>query len=179
MTAFADLTAAAMTEGFADRSLSPVEVTRAVLDRIDASEPVLNAMWTVDNDVALEAARASEERWRRGAPLTVGGVSLDGVPITVKENIATRGVPMPLGTAVSDMTPRTEDAPPAARMREAVVARPSAVRSSRWNVWRNTSVPRANDVEVVVTLEVEPATREPSNADPAQAWHLDELTDDR
>ena len=45
--------------------------------------------------------------------------SLDGVPITIKENIATRGVPMPLGTAVSDMTPRTEDAPPAARMREA------------------------------------------------------------
>lgn len=119
MTAFADLTAAAMTAGFADRSLSPVEVTRAVLDRIDACDPVLNAMWTVDHDVALEAARASEERWRRGAPLTVGGVSLDGVPITVKENIATRGVPMPLGTAVSDMTPRAEDAPPAARMREA------------------------------------------------------------
>ncbi|WP_405406088.1 amidase [Paracoccus sp. Ld10] len=119
MNALYDLTAAAMTEGFAERSLSPVEVTRAVLDRIDACEPVLNAMWTVDHDTALEAARASEDRWRNGNPLTVNGVSLDGVPITIKENIATRGLPMPLGTAVSDMTPRTQDAPPAARMREA------------------------------------------------------------
>nr|WP_111301871.1 amidase [Paracoccus saliphilus] len=119
MTALHDLTAAAMTAGFAARRLSPVEVTRAVLDRIDACEPVLNAMWTVDHDLALEAARASEGRWRRGDPVTVNGVSLDGVPITIKENIATRGVPMPLGTVVSDMTPRAEDAPPAARMREA------------------------------------------------------------
>lgn len=118
MTALHEMTAAAMIAGFADRSLSPVEVTRAVLARIDACEPVVHAMWTVDHDVALQAARASEARWMRGDEITVGGVSLDGVPVTIKENIATRGTPMPLGTAVSDMTPRTADAPPAARLRE-------------------------------------------------------------
>ena len=41
------------------------------------------------------------------------------MPATIKENIATRGVPVPLGTAATDLTPASADAPPAARMREA------------------------------------------------------------
>ena len=51
----------------------------------------------------------------KGAP--VG--PLDGVPVTVKENIASKGVPMPLGTAAMPLTPMTQDAPPTARLREA------------------------------------------------------------
>ncbi len=51
----------------------------------------------------------------QGAPLS----AIDGVPGTLKENIATRGTPMPLGTAASDLTPAADDAPPAARWREA------------------------------------------------------------
>ena len=38
---------------------------------------------------------------------------------TIKENIATRGVPMPLGTAATELAPAPDDAPPAARLREA------------------------------------------------------------
>ena len=41
------------------------------------------------------------------------------MPATVKDNIATKGEPVPLGTAASDLTPAIEDAPPAARLREA------------------------------------------------------------
>ncbi|PTE19029.1 amidase [Cereibacter changlensis JA139] len=119
MTALNELTAARMIEGFASGTLSPVEVTRDVLAQIDRCEPQLKGMWTVDHDLALDAARRSEQRWRQGAQIMSNGVLLDGVPITIKENIATEGVPMPLGTAVSDMTPRAEDAPPAARMRAA------------------------------------------------------------
>ncbi len=56
----------------------------------------------------------SEARWRHGEPKG----ALDGVPITIKDNIATKGVPVPLGTAASDLTPAPADAPPAARVRE-------------------------------------------------------------
>jgi aspartyl-tRNA(Asn)/glutamyl-tRNA(Gln) amidotransferase subunit A len=44
---------------------------------------------------------------------------LDGVPITIKDLIATKGVPVPIGTAAADLTPAAVDQPPAARVREA------------------------------------------------------------
>ena len=45
--------------------------------------------------------------------------ALDGIPTTIKENIATKGTPVPLGTAARALDPAPEDAPPAARLREA------------------------------------------------------------
>jgi aspartyl-tRNA(Asn)/glutamyl-tRNA(Gln) amidotransferase subunit A len=86
-----------------------------VLARIAAWEPHLHALYALDPQAAREAARASEERWARGEPLG----PVDGVPVTIKENIATRGVPVPLGTAASELVPAMADAPPAARLREA------------------------------------------------------------
>ena len=64
---------------------------------------------------ARAAAKASAERWRRGEPAGV----LDGVPVTVKENIATAGTPMPLGSAASDLTPAAQNSPTADRLDEA------------------------------------------------------------
>ena len=63
---------------------------------------------------ARDDAKASEARWRRGEPLG----PIDGVPLTLKENIATRGTPVPLGTAATALVPAAEDAPAAARVRE-------------------------------------------------------------
>src|SRR5204862_3467246 len=60
-------------------------------------------------------AQASQSRWLAGAPMG----PLDGVPTMIKENIATRGVPTPLGTAATELVPAERDAPPAARLREA------------------------------------------------------------
>ena len=97
------------------RKASPVEVVRAVIAHIERCEPKLQALYAYDPDAALSQARASEARWADGQPLS----ALDGVPGTLKENIATRGTPVPVGTAASLLTPAAEDAPPAARWREA------------------------------------------------------------
>ena len=112
----AELSAAELSAAYASGELSPVQVTRALLERIEACEPRFNAMYRVQRDAALEQARASESRWRAGRPLS----PLDGVPITIKENIYTRGDPAPIGTrANEDAPPQPADAPPAARVREA------------------------------------------------------------
>lgn len=110
-----DLSAADLSSAFASGQLSPVEATRSLLERIERWEPKINAMYLVHREAALAAAAVSEARWRAGSPLS----AVDGVPVTIKENIYTKGDPAPLGTQVTDRTPREQDAPPAARMREA------------------------------------------------------------
>lgn len=109
------LDALGMLAAYERRQLSPLDVTRAVLAQIEACEPRVHATWALDADAALAQARASEARWQRGEPQGV----LDGVPVTIKENIATQGVPVPLGTAATVLVPAQQDAPPAARLRAA------------------------------------------------------------
>jgi aspartyl-tRNA(Asn)/glutamyl-tRNA(Gln) amidotransferase subunit A len=116
MTAIHQRSAAELAAAYASGELSPVVVTRALLERIEAWEPRINAMYRVHRDAALEQAQASDSRWRAGRPLS----PLDGVPLTIKENIYTRGAPAPIGTrANEDAPPQRADAPAAARVREA------------------------------------------------------------
>jgi aspartyl-tRNA(Asn)/glutamyl-tRNA(Gln) amidotransferase subunit A len=116
MAAIHDLTAGELARAYARRELSPVEVTRAQLERIALWEPRINAMYRVSAEQALGAARAAEGRWQAREPRS----ALDGVPLTVKENIYTRGDPAPIGTRANDDAPaQAADAPPAARLREA------------------------------------------------------------
>nr|CTQ94785.1 Amidase (EC 3.5.1.4) [Kibdelosporangium sp. MJ126-NF4] len=110
----ADLTAVELLAEYRS-GLSPVEVAEAVLARIATHEPTLKAFYTHDPDAVLAAARESERRWRSGSPQG----TLDGVPVTIKENIATQGTPVPLGTAATELVPAAADAPAAARLREA------------------------------------------------------------
>ncbi|PZX17090.1 aspartyl-tRNA(Asn)/glutamyl-tRNA(Gln) amidotransferase subunit A [Palleronia aestuarii] len=113
------LSAQELLAAYAARTLSPVEVTEAALAQVERCEPVLKATYMLDPDGARRMAQASEARWRAGTPLATRGVTLDGVPCTIKENVATKGVPVPLGTAATELVPAPADAPPAARMREA------------------------------------------------------------
>jgi aspartyl-tRNA(Asn)/glutamyl-tRNA(Gln) amidotransferase subunit A len=114
--AFHERSAADLAAAFRTRQLSPIEATRAALARIGELEPRLNAMYRVEREAAFEQARAAEARWEAGRPLS----PLDGVPLTIKENVYTRGAPAPIGTrANDDAPPQPEDAPPAARLREA------------------------------------------------------------
>ena len=115
MSALHDLSAAELLAGYARRSLSPVDVARDVLEHIARWEPHLHATWLLRPEAALAQARESEARWLRGAPRG----PLDGVPVTLKDNIATAGDPTPLGTAAMPLVPAAADAPPAARLREA------------------------------------------------------------
>jgi len=115
MGTLADLSAIELLAGYRARTISPVEVMRDVQQRISEREPVVKALWAADPERATKQAAESERRWQSGAP---NGV-LDGVPITLKENIATAGTPVPLGTAATELVPAAVDAPPAARVREA------------------------------------------------------------
>jgi aspartyl-tRNA(Asn)/glutamyl-tRNA(Gln) amidotransferase subunit A len=115
VSALHDLAATELVALYRGRKLSPVEATQAVLAHIEAWEPHLHATYALDGDAALAAARASEARWAKDAPLGL----VDGVPSMIKENIATRGTPTPLGTGATVLAPAAHDAPPAARLREA------------------------------------------------------------
>jgi aspartyl-tRNA(Asn)/glutamyl-tRNA(Gln) amidotransferase subunit A len=95
---------------------SPVEVTVAVLERIDRLNPVLNCFALVAAGEAMDAARASEVRWQSGEP--VG--ALDGVPVSIKDLVLTAGWPTLRGSRTIDPDqPWDVDAPVAARLREA------------------------------------------------------------
>ena len=109
----ADLTATELLHRYRDGSLSPVEVVESVLARVEELEPTLRATYALDPAAARADAAASERRWHCGTPLG----TLDGVPVTVKENIATAGTPVPLGTAATALVPAERDAPAADRLR--------------------------------------------------------------
>ena len=101
MTDLADLTAVDLVRAFEAGNCSPAEALQAVRARIERWEPTINALWHRDDDEAERQARASGDRWRTGEPLS----PLDGVPVTIKENIATAGVTSPLGSAASVPAP--------------------------------------------------------------------------
>jgi aspartyl-tRNA(Asn)/glutamyl-tRNA(Gln) amidotransferase subunit A len=113
-----DLCALSATEllaAYRAKTLSPVEATRASLARIEKLNPVLNCFNRVDEKGALAAARESEARWRKGAPVGL----LDGVPTSIKDIILTKGWPTLRGSKTTDPKgPWNDDAPAVARLRE-------------------------------------------------------------
>jgi len=116
MAAIHQRSAAELSSAYSRGELSPLEVARASLERIEAWEARINALYRVHREAALEQARAAESRWRSRRPLS----SIDGVPVTIKENIYTQGDPAPIGTrANADAPAQDADAPAAARAREA------------------------------------------------------------
>ncbi len=115
MSSILALSAVELMACYRDGSLSPVDVMRAVIAQVERREPEIAALYAYDPEMALAVAEGSAVRWSHKEPLG----PLDGVPVTIKDNIATKGVPVPLGTAATGLAPAAADAPPAARLREA------------------------------------------------------------
>src|SRR5437588_7438442 len=115
MSQIHSLTAADLLRLYRMRELSPIDVTRDQLDRIEKFEPVINAFIIVDRDGALKAAQASETRWHKGEPAS----AVDGLGATVKDNIWLKDFPSRRGSLTTDPAPMKADAPAVARLREA------------------------------------------------------------
>jgi aspartyl-tRNA(Asn)/glutamyl-tRNA(Gln) amidotransferase subunit A len=114
-TDLADCSALELLQLYRRRLASPLEATDAVLGRIRKQNPALNAFRLVDENGALEAARAAEARWQQGTPRGL----LDGVPVSVKDLILTKGSSTLRGSlSVEANQPWDIDAPAVARLRE-------------------------------------------------------------
>jgi aspartyl-tRNA(Asn)/glutamyl-tRNA(Gln) amidotransferase subunit A len=110
------LSATDLTAGYREGSLSPVEVTEAVFDRIEARNDSVNAFILLDREGALKEAGKSEARWRTCKPKG----ALDGVPVSIKEHIDVKGWPSRNASPVIPADHRAaQDAPITARLREA------------------------------------------------------------
>lgn len=109
------LSATEMLSAFGKRELSPVEVMSAHLDQCEMRNPEINAVFGLRSDYAMEGAKRSEERWCNGG---LRGV-LDGLPVLLKDSVKCVGFDYFHGSASYDGSPAEEDAPPAARIKEA------------------------------------------------------------
>ncbi|SON58227.1 Glutamyl-tRNA(Gln) amidotransferase subunit A [Hartmannibacter diazotrophicus] len=110
-----DLSAVELADAFGKCRLSPLDLFEELVRRIDVVEPRIRSLYAYDPEGARHAATLASERWARGEALG----PLDGMPVTIKELIATKGVPVPLGSAATPLVPAERDAPAAERLREA------------------------------------------------------------
>jgi aspartyl-tRNA(Asn)/glutamyl-tRNA(Gln) amidotransferase subunit A len=115
VTSLHDLSAVDLLAGYRAKQFTPSEVLEEVLAHVAVWEPHIKALYLFDPEGARAVARASTDRWHKGEPMG----TLDGVPVTIKDNIATKDQPVPLGAASVKQVPSPKDAPPAARLREA------------------------------------------------------------
>ncbi len=109
----ADLTAHALAEGFASGAFTPVEALAAIRARCERDNPSINSVIETDWAGALKAAEDSTRRWREGSALS----ALDGVPMTVKDNLLVAGMRATWGSRIyQDFQPLADEAP-VARLR--------------------------------------------------------------
>lgn len=109
------LGAAEIVKAYADGSHTPIDVLEACLARTALCQPSLNMMVLLDADAARAAARESLQRWKAGTPLG----PLDGVPISIKDNMNVAGWPTTWGSRLLRSHVATQDERPVARLRAA------------------------------------------------------------
>ncbi|SHE42157.1 aspartyl-tRNA(Asn)/glutamyl-tRNA(Gln) amidotransferase subunit A [Modicisalibacter ilicicola DSM 19980] len=104
-----------LAELFGSGEASPLEATRAALERIERFNDKVNAYVYVDHEGAEAAAKASARRWGQGKPLS----PIDGVPVSLKDLTNVAGMPAREGSLLTSDAHCEEDAPPARMLREA------------------------------------------------------------
>ena len=110
-----DATACELAGSFAAGTVSPVDALESCLARIEKLNPKLNAIVTLDSAGAHKAAARSAARWRAGKPLS----ALDGVPITIKDNLFVAGMRATWGSRLYEKRVPEADELPVARVRAA------------------------------------------------------------
>jgi aspartyl-tRNA(Asn)/glutamyl-tRNA(Gln) amidotransferase subunit A len=100
---------------FESGKASPLEATRAALERIDRFNDAVNAYVHVDREGAEAAAKASARRWGQGAPLS----PIDGVSVSLKDLTDVAGMPAREGSLTTSEAPCEKDAPPTQKLRDA------------------------------------------------------------
>jgi len=114
MNDFLKLNTRALSTAYAQGEISPTEYMNWLIDRVESIEPDICALYAFKPEEAKKKAEESTTRWLKGKPLS----QIDGIPVSVKELIATKGDPVPMGTAATEKVPATEDAPTSARLNE-------------------------------------------------------------
>ncbi|HNJ78642.1 MAG TPA: amidase family protein, partial [Marmoricola sp.] len=109
------MSAAEMARALAAGETTSVDLTQAHLDRIASVDDNVFAFLHVSGEAALEAAAASDERRRTGSPAS----DLDGVPIAVKDVLATQGLPTTCGSRILEGWVPPYDATVVSRLKQA------------------------------------------------------------
>ena len=100
------LSASELRDLYSSRALSPVEVTRAILDRIECLNPELNAFTVITGELALKQAGTAERAYARGDAPPLAGIS-----ISIKDLTPTRGIRTARGSLIDPDWIPDEDAP--------------------------------------------------------------------
>ncbi len=109
------MSASDLAQAIAAKKLSPVEVVRAILERIEAINSKINAYVTVTADQAISTAKKAEEMVMRKEKLG----ALHGVPLSVKDVTLTKGVRTTMGSRLMEDHIPVEDAVHVARLKQA------------------------------------------------------------
>jgi len=109
------LPATRLIELYEWKTLSPLEVTKAVLARMHSVNDAVNAFCHIDEEAALAAAAESEARWMNGEPRGL----IDGIPVSIKDIMLVKGQVCGRGSKLTQDNPRERfDSPAVARLRE-------------------------------------------------------------
>jgi aspartyl-tRNA(Asn)/glutamyl-tRNA(Gln) amidotransferase subunit A len=108
------LPATALAELIRTKKLSPVEYMQALLARIEALEPKVNAFVVLAADQAMDAARAAEAKLMSGDRIG----RLHGVPVTIKDLAITKDMPTQSGSLIMKGHQPTEDTPVVPRLKD-------------------------------------------------------------
>ena len=111
------MSALELRDAYARQELSPVEVTKVILERIDEINPGINAIITHTPEIATAAAKEAEQAYGRG-----DAGPLAGIPVTIKDLIPTKGIRTTSGSRMFEDNVPDEDAVVVERLKEAGVA---------------------------------------------------------